>query len=66
MQETALSLAVLMVIALPLGAFILWRKDGSRKQIALMLVLAAVLAANVAIWVVPTKDGAAPVSEPLR
>jgi len=66
MQETALSLAVFMVIALPLGAFALWRKGGSRKQIALMLVLAAILAANVAIWVVPTKGGAAPVSETLR
>jgi len=66
MQETALSLAVLMVIALPLGAFALWRKGGSRKQIALMLVLAAILAANVAIWVVPMKGGAAPVSETLR
>jgi hypothetical protein len=62
MQETALSLAVLMVIALPLGAYALWRKGGSRKQVALMLVLAAILAANVAIWVIPTDKGAAPMS----
>lgn len=66
MQDTALSLAMLMVIALPLGAFVLWRKGGSRKQVALMLVLALILAANVAIWVVPTKNGAAPVQETLR
>lgn len=66
MQETALSLAVLMVIALPLGAFVLWRKGGSRKQVALMLVLAVILAANVAIWVVPTNDHAAPVNQTLR
>ena len=57
MQETALSLAMLMVFALPLGALVLWRKGGSRKQIALMLVLAVVLAANVAIWIVPTRSG---------
>ena len=66
MQETALSLAMLMVFALPLGAFVLWRKGGSRKQIVLMLVLAAIMAANVAIWVIPTKNGAAPVTEQLR
>lgn len=66
MQETALSLAMLMVIALPLGAWVLWRRGGSRKQVALMLVLAVILAANVAIWVIPTKDGAAPVSAQLR
>jgi len=66
MQDTALSLTMLMVIALPLGAFVLWRKGGSRKQVALMLVLAVILAANVAIWVVPTKNGAAPVQETLR
>ncbi|MFC3174527.1 hypothetical protein ACFOD9_09700 [Novosphingobium bradum] len=58
MQETALSLAVLMVIALPLGALALWRRGGSRKQALLMLALAAILAANVAIWVLPTRDGA--------
>jgi len=66
MQDTALSLAMLMVIALPLGALVLWRKGGSRKQVALMLVLAVIMAANVAIWVVPTKNGSAPMSEPLR
>jgi hypothetical protein len=57
MQETALSLAVLMVIALPVGALVLWRKGGSRKQVLLMLVLAVILAANVAIWVVPNSAG---------
>jgi peptidoglycan/LPS O-acetylase OafA/YrhL len=66
MQETALSLAMLMVLALPLGAWALWRRGGSRKQVVLMLILAAILAANVAIWVIPTKNGAAPVAEQLR
>lgn len=63
MQDIALSLAMLMVFALPLGALVLWRRSGMRKQAVLMLVLAAVMAVNVAIWVVPTRDGSAPLSE---
>jgi hypothetical protein len=59
MQDIALSLAMLMVIALPAGAYVLWRRGGNCKQVTLMLVLAVVMAANVAIWVAPTKDGAA-------
>jgi hypothetical protein len=58
MQDIALSLAMFMVIALPVGAWALLRRGGSRKQAMLMCVMAAVLAANVAIWVIPTKDGA--------
>jgi hypothetical protein len=42
-----------------------WRR-GLRKQAALMLVLAAVMAANVAIWTLPGKDGEAPVGRELR
>jgi len=34
--------------------------------VALMLVLAVILAANVAIWVIPTKGGTAPVEQTLR
>jgi len=59
MQDIALSLTMLMVIALPAGAYVLWRRGGNRKQVTLMLVLAVVMAANVAIWGAPTKDGAA-------
>ncbi len=66
MQDIALSLAVLMIFALPAGAWALWRRGGSRKQVALMLVLAVILAANVAIWVIPTSDGTAPVGQELR
>lgn len=61
-----LSIVVLGCIALLLGAFALWRRGGSRKQIALMLVLAAVMAANVAIWTLPDAGGQAPVSQELR
>ena len=57
MQDIALSLTMLMVFALPVGAYVLWRRGGARKQIVLMLVLAAVMAATVAIWVIPTSGG---------
>jgi hypothetical protein len=54
---TALSLLVLTVIVLLVGAAWLWQRGGSRKQVVLMLVLAAVLAANVAIWTLPGSGG---------
>lgn len=57
MLSAALSLMVLAVIALVGGAAWLWRRGGARKQMALMLVLAAVLAVNVAIWAVPDERG---------
>ncbi len=66
MQDIALSLAMLMVLALPAGAFVLWKRGGTRKQVVLMLVLAAIMAANVAIWVLPTGHGSAPISGELR
>jgi hypothetical protein len=66
MQDTALSLATLMIIALPIGAWVLWKRTGQRKQAVLMLILAAILAANVAIWVMPLQDGAAPTQERLK
>jgi hypothetical protein len=51
--DLALSLMVLTVIALIVGAAWLWRRGGSRKQPVLMLVLAAVLVLNIAIWTLP-------------
>ncbi|MFV0643734.1 MAG: hypothetical protein ACK5NN_04440 [Sphingomonadaceae bacterium] len=60
MLSTVLSLLVLLTIALLGGAFVLWRKGGSTKQILLMLGLAVVVAVNVAIWTVPTKQGTSP------
>ena len=47
-------------VALVGGAFLLWRRDGLRKQVWLMLVLAVVMIVNVLIWAVPDKDGTAP------
>ena len=45
---TLLSVLVLACIAMLLGALALWRRRGSGRQVWLMLLLAAVLAVNVA------------------
>ncbi len=57
-MNTTLSIVVLGAIALALGAIVLWRR-GVRRQALLMLLLAAIAAANVAIWVVPNDQGKA-------
>lgn len=62
-MDIAISLLVLTMIALVLGAIALFRRGGYRKQAMLMLVLAAVMAANVVIWTLPTPDGQSLVSE---
>jgi len=64
-SDTILSIMMLAAIALLLGAVAAWRK-ASRKQALLMAVLAVVIAANVAVWVVPGKDGKAPVNATIR
>jgi drug/metabolite transporter superfamily protein YnfA len=56
-MATALSLMVLTALALVGGAVFLWRRGGARRQAILMLVLAAVMAINVAIWAVPDRGG---------
>lgn len=56
MFDFVISLVVLAMILLLGGAAWLWRK-GVRKQALLMAVLALVMAANVAIWLVPTQNG---------
>lgn len=60
-MAAALSLMVLTIVALVLGAAYLWRRGGARKQALLMLLLALVLAINVAIWTLPGPRGDAPV-----
>ncbi|GLK45302.1 MULTISPECIES: hypothetical protein [Novosphingobium] len=56
-MDIALSLLVLTVVALVLGAIALLRRGGYRKQAALMLVLAGVMIVNIAIWTLPGRDG---------
>lgn len=63
---TLLSILVLACIAMLLGALALWRRRGGGRQVWLMLVLAAVLAVNVALWVVPSAGGTAPVQQELK
>ncbi|MCJ2186083.1 hypothetical protein [Novosphingobium beihaiensis] len=56
-MDITLSLLVLTTVALVLGGAALFRREGYRKQAVLMLVLAAVMAANIAILTVPTPGG---------
>jgi hypothetical protein len=65
-MDTVLSILTLAATALVLGAISLWRRGGMRKQAILMLVLAAVMAANVAILTLPGSDGEAPLSGQLK
>lgn len=57
MNTAALSLLMLAMMALVLGAVVLLRRDGYRRQALLMLVLAGIMAVNVAIWTLPTREG---------
>lgn len=59
--DTVLSILVLAAFALLLGAFVLWRRGGAKRQVTLMVILALVAIANVAIWIVPDGRGNAPV-----
>jgi len=61
-MDTVLAIVVLAAFALLVGAVWLWRRQGAIKQVWLMVLLAAVMIANVAIWTVPDKDGAAPLN----
>ena len=60
---TVLSLLVLIAIALLVGAFVLWKRGGSRKQALLMVILAVVAMANVVIWTLPDASGQSPLAQ---
>ena len=60
-MDTVLSVLVLAAVALAGGAFFLWRRGGATKQVWLMLLVAAILIANVLIWTIPYSSGTAPV-----
>ena len=59
MQDLWLSLAMLAAIVLIGGAFWQWRRSGPSRNVWLMLILAVVMLANVAIWVIPGPNGTA-------
>lgn len=65
MTDTVLSIVVLVALALVWGAVVLWRR-GERTKAALMVLLAAVMAGNVAIWTLPDASGSAPLGRELR
>lgn len=60
MLDVALSLLVLGSFVLVGGAYVLWKRGGSRKQVVLMLVLAAVMVGNLLIWTIPDDSGETP------
>ena len=57
MSDIVLSLMMLSAAALLAGALYLWRVRGNTKQSTLMAVLAVVMLANVAIWLIPNERG---------
>lgn len=57
MAGTVLSILMLAGIALLAGGLHLYVRKGERKRGFLMMIAAAVMFANVAIWVVPTPTG---------
>ena len=65
MLDVALSLMMLATMALLGGAVFLWRR-GERQRPLLMVLLAAVMGVNVAIWTLPDRSGEAPLGRELR
>jgi len=61
MDDLALSLAMLAAFAFIGVAIWRWRRNGPSLNVWLMLGVALVLIINVAIWVIPGPDGAAPI-----
>ena len=57
-MATIISIMMLAAIALVAGAISLWRRGAARLQIALMLVVALVIVANILIWTLPVGDNA--------
>lgn len=65
MFDFIISIIVLAAVALAVGAFVLWRK-GITRQAMLMAILAFIMIANVAIWLVPMDDGNTPMEAASR
>lgn len=61
MLPTILSVLVIAGIALIVGAWMLYRRGAPKLRVALMLIAALILFANVAIWTVPLANGESPV-----
>ncbi len=63
MTDIALSLMMLTAIAMLGGAYALHRRGGQRQKVVLMLVLAVIIAVNIAILTWPNPAGKAPLSK---
>ncbi|MFN3451834.1 MAG: hypothetical protein ACK4ZE_06705 [Sphingorhabdus sp.] len=63
MLNAVLSIAMLSAFLLLYGAWKRWSRDGAGQQMWLMIAAALVIFANVAIWVVPDKQGRSLVAE---
>lgn len=63
MMGAVLSIVMLAGIALLLGALVLWRRGGPRKQVVLMVLLALICFVNIAIWTIPGEGGEAPLEQ---
>ena len=62
-MDLLLSVLVLAALAFLVGGFVLWRKGAPRLQPVLMVVVAAILIANVLILTLPYANGECPAEE---
>ena len=62
-MATIVSIMMLAAITMVVGAIRLWRRGAARLQIALMLVVALVIVANVLIWTLPMGDNTPPAQQ---
>ena len=60
------SIIMLAAIAMVAGAVALRRKGGSRIQVALMLLVALIMLANVLIWTLPLQGKNPPAESEIR
>lgn len=63
MANLILSLATFAAFLLLFGAWKLWRRDGAVQKMWLMIAASLIILANIAIWVVPDKQGKSLVTE---
>jgi Co/Zn/Cd efflux system component len=63
MLNFMLSVAVFAACLLLVGAWKRWRSGGTSQQTWLMVAAALVILVNIAIWVVPDKQGKSLVTE---
>jgi drug/metabolite transporter (DMT)-like permease len=57
MMNFMLTVALFAACLLLFGAWKLWRREGTSQKMWLMIAAALVIFANIAMWVVPDKQG---------